>query len=51
MTRSAGIVSDVPIVVMRLALDQHVADVLIGGGDDGAVLDQEAHGSSSAIGV
>ena len=28
-----------------LALDEDVADVLIGGGDDGAVLDQDAHGT------
>ena len=34
-----------------LALDEHVALVLIGGGDDRAVLDEQAHGSCSAIGA
>jgi hypothetical protein len=32
-----------------LALDQHIAFVEIGGGDNRAVLDQDAHGRSSTM--
>ena len=40
-----------PIVVIVSPSTKHVARVEIGGGDDGAVLDQQAHGSCSAIGA